>query len=38
MYNKIKYGVRGIAERADSLLKTTFEALRRVGLPGGYLA
>lgn len=37
-YNKIKYGVRGIAERADSLLKTAFEALRRVGLPGGYLA
>ena len=31
-YNKIIRGVRGIGERANSLLKTTFKALRHVGL------
>lgn len=31
-YNKVLRGVHGIGERANSLLKTTFKALRRVGL------
>lgn len=31
-YNQLIRGVRGIAERANSLLKTTFKALRRVSL------
>jgi hypothetical protein len=31
-YNKVIRGVHGIAERANSLLKTTFKALRRVSL------
>lgn len=31
-YNKVIRGVHGIGERADSLLKTTFKALRRVSL------
>ena len=31
-YNKVIRGVHGVCERANSLLKTTFKALRRVGL------
>ena len=31
-YNKLIRGVCGIGERADSLLKTTFKALRHVSL------
>lgn len=31
-YNKVIRGVHGIGERANSLLKTTFKALRRVSL------
>ena len=31
-YNQLVQGVHGIAERANSLLKTTFKALRRVSL------
>lgn len=31
-YNKVIRGVHGVCERADSLLKTTFKALRRVSL------
>jgi hypothetical protein len=31
-YNQVIRGVHGIAERANSLLKTTFKALRRVSL------
>lgn len=31
-YNQLIRGVHGIAERANSLLKTTFKALRRVSL------
>lgn len=31
-YNQLIRGVHGVAERANSLLKTTFKALRRVGL------
>lgn len=31
-YNRLVRGVHGIAERANSLLKTTFKALRRVSL------
>lgn len=31
-YNKVIRGVRGIGERAKSLLKTTFKVLRHVSL------
>ncbi|WP_437107331.1 HARBI1 family protein [Streptomyces flaveolus] len=31
-YNKITRGIHGVCERANSLLKTTFKALRRVSL------
>mgnify|MGYP001224204251 FL=1 len=31
-YNQLIRGVHGVAERANSLLKTTFKALRRVSL------
>jgi hypothetical protein len=31
-YNKVIRGIRGICERANSLLKTTFKALRRFSL------
>ncbi|MET8212969.1 transposase family protein, partial [Streptomyces sp. NPDC005373] len=31
-YNKVIRGIHGVCERANSLLKTTFKALRRVGL------
>ena len=31
-YNLIVRGIHGIAERANSLLKTTFKALRRVSV------
>ena len=31
-YNLIVRGVHGVAERANSLLKTTFKALRRVSV------
>lgn len=31
-YNKLIHDARGIGERADSLLKTTFKALRHVNL------
>ncbi|MGW1530430.1 transposase family protein, partial [Streptomyces sp. NPDC002159] len=31
-YNKIIRGIHGVCERANSLLKTTFKALRRVSL------
>jgi DDE superfamily endonuclease len=35
-YSKVIRGVHGVAERANPLLKTTFEALRHVSLdPGG---
>jgi hypothetical protein len=31
-YNKVIRGIHGVCERANSLLKTTFKALRRVSL------
>ncbi|MFJ9032890.1 transposase family protein [Streptomyces sp. NPDC102274] len=31
-HNKVIYGIHGVCERANSLLKTTFKALRRVSL------
>jgi hypothetical protein len=31
-YNKVIRGIHGICERANSLLKTTFKALRRISL------
>jgi hypothetical protein len=31
-YNQVIRGVHGVAERANSLLKSTFKALRRVSL------
>jgi hypothetical protein len=34
-YNKVIRGVHGVAERANSLLKTTFKALRHVSLDPG---
>jgi hypothetical protein len=34
-FNKVIRGVHGVCERANSLLKTTFKALRRVSLDPG---
>ncbi|MEU3283193.1 transposase family protein, partial [Streptomyces antibioticus] len=31
-YNRVIRGIHGVCERANSLLKTTFKALRRVSL------
>ncbi|MFC7217594.1 transposase family protein, partial [Streptomyces polyrhachis] len=31
-HNKVIRGIHGVCERANSLLKTTFKALRRVSL------
>ncbi|WP_435851582.1 transposase family protein, partial [Streptomyces mirabilis] len=36
-YNKVIRGIHGVCERANSLLKTTFKALRRVSLDPSHI-